>query len=86
MGPTVAVAFCVSLVLFKLFFRKDLNATVSNLEQIVAQDASIFFKDKKLLKKSFIVLLCVIFMFGFHGAFTLRFQQLRWEALLSYLQ
>lgn len=68
MGPTVAVAFLVSLVLFKSFFRKDLKAAVSNLEQIMAQDESKFLKDKKLLKKSFIVLLGVIFMFGFHGA------------------
>jgi Na+/H+ antiporter NhaD/arsenite permease-like protein len=68
MGPTVAVAFFVSLVLFKLFFRKDLKAAVSNLEQIMAQDESKFLKDTKLLKKSFVVLLGVIFMFGFHGA------------------
>jgi Na+/H+ antiporter NhaD/arsenite permease-like protein len=68
LGPTVAVTFCVSLVLFKVFFRKDLKAAVSNLEQIMAQDESKFLKDKKLLKKSAIVLLGVIFMFGFHGA------------------
>jgi Na+/H+ antiporter NhaD/arsenite permease-like protein len=68
MGPTVAVTFSVSLMLFKVFFRKDLKAAVSNLEQIMAQDESKFLKDKKLLKKSIIVLLGVIFMFGFHGA------------------
>jgi Na+/H+ antiporter NhaD/arsenite permease-like protein len=68
MGPSVAVAFLVSLVLFKLFFRKDLKAPVSYLEQIMAQDESKFLKDTKLLKKSFVVLLGVIFMFGFHGA------------------
>jgi Na+/H+ antiporter NhaD/arsenite permease-like protein len=68
MGPTVAVAFLVSLTLLKLFFRNELKAAVSNLEQIVAQDDSEFLKDRKLLKKSLIVLLGVIFMFGFHGA------------------
>jgi Na+/H+ antiporter NhaD/arsenite permease-like protein len=68
MGPTVAVSFIISLMLFKLFFRKDLRAAVSNLEQIIAQDESKFLTDRKLLKKSFIVLLGVIFMFGFHGA------------------
>jgi Na+/H+ antiporter NhaD/arsenite permease-like protein len=34
----------------------------------MAQDESKFLKDTKLLKKSFVVLLGVIFMFGFHGA------------------
>ena len=51
MGPTVAVTFSVSLMLFKVFFRKDLKAAVSNLEQIMAQDESKLLKDKKLLKK-----------------------------------
>ena len=68
MGPTVAVTFSVSLMLFKVFFRKDLKAAVSNLEQIMAQDESKLLKDKKILKNSIIVLLGVIFMFGFHGA------------------
>jgi Na+/H+ antiporter NhaD/arsenite permease-like protein len=64
MGPTVAVTFCVSLMLFKVFFRKDLKAAVSNLDQIMAQVESKLLQDKK----SIIVLLGVIFMFGFHGA------------------
>ena len=51
MGPTVAVTFCVSLMLFKVFFRKDLKAAVSNLEQIMAQDESKLLKDKKLSQK-----------------------------------
>jgi Na+/H+ antiporter NhaD/arsenite permease-like protein len=72
MGPTVVVTFSVSLVLFKLFFRKVLKAAVSNLEQIMAQDESKFLKDKKLLKKSFLVLLGVIFLFGFHEALLIE--------------
>ena len=48
MGPTVAVTFSVSLMLFKVFFRKDLKAAVSNLEQIMAQDESKLLKNKKL--------------------------------------
>ncbi len=50
MGPTVVVAFSVSLVLFKLFFRKESKAAVSNLEQTMAQDESKSLKDKKRLK------------------------------------
>ena len=72
MGPTVAVTFSVSLMLFKVFFRKDLKAAVSNLEQIMAQDECKLLKDKKLLKKSIIVLLGVIFTFGFHGALRIE--------------
>ena len=68
LGPTVAISFCVSLLLFKFFFRKHLKAAVSNLEQIMAQDERKFLKDKKVLKKSLIVLLGVIAIFGFHGS------------------
>jgi Na+/H+ antiporter NhaD/arsenite permease-like protein len=68
LGPTVAISFCVSLLLFKFFFRKDLKAVVSNLVQIMAQDERKFLKDKKLLIKSLIVLLGVIALFGFHGS------------------
>jgi Na+/H+ antiporter NhaD/arsenite permease-like protein len=68
MGPTVAVSFCISLLLFKLLFRKDLKVSVSNLEQIMAEDENKFLKDRKILKKSIVVLLGVIAMFGFHGS------------------
>ena len=52
MGPTVAVAFGVSLLLFKVFFRNDLRSAVSNLEQVMSEDENKFLKDKKILKKS----------------------------------
>ena len=72
MGPTVAVAFGVSLLLFKLFFRNDLRSAVSNLEQVMSEDENKFLKDKKILKKSVLVLLGVIVMFGFHGSLHLE--------------
>ena len=72
MGPTIAVAFGVSLLLFKLFFRNDLRTAVSNLEQVMAEDENKFLKDRKTLKKSILVLLGVIVMFGFHGALHLE--------------
>ena len=68
LGPTIAISFCIALLLFKFFFRKELNAVVSNIEQIMAQDERKFLKDKKLLKKSLIVLLGIIAFFGFHGS------------------
>lgn len=72
MGPTVAVSFGVSLLLFKLFFRNDLRVAVSNLEQVMAEDENKFLRDKKILKKSLLVLFGVIAMFGFHGALHLE--------------
>jgi Na+/H+ antiporter NhaD/arsenite permease-like protein len=72
MGPTVAVAFGVSLLLFKVFFRNDLRAAVSNLEKVMSEDENKFLKDKKILKKSVLVLLGVIVMFGFHGSLHLE--------------
>jgi Na+/H+ antiporter NhaD/arsenite permease-like protein len=38
MGPAIAVAFGVSLLIIKVFFRKDLKATVSNMQQVLQQD------------------------------------------------
>jgi Na+/H+ antiporter NhaD/arsenite permease-like protein len=72
LGPTVAVAFGVSLLLLKLFFRNNLRIAVSNLEQVMAEDENKFLKDKKILKKSLLVLFGVIAMFGFHGALHLE--------------
>jgi hypothetical protein len=50
MGPAVAVAFGVSLLIIKVFFRKDLKATVSNLQQVLQQDESTLLKEKQFLK------------------------------------
>jgi Na+/H+ antiporter NhaD/arsenite permease-like protein len=75
MGPTVAIVFVASLILFKFFFRKDLmvrekqttieNNNDTNLisEQIQIDDSSLI-KDKSLLKKSMIVLVGVIILFS----------------------
>ncbi len=57
-GSAVAVTFGVSLLIIKVFFRKDLNATVSNLQQVLQQDESTFLKDKTVLKKS--LLFCLV--------------------------
>ena len=78
MGPTVAVAFGVSLLLFKVFFRNDLRSAVSNLEQVMSEDENKFLKDKKILKKSLLVLLGVIVMFGFHGSLHLEVSIIAW--------
>jgi Na+/H+ antiporter NhaD/arsenite permease-like protein len=52
MGPTVAISFVVSLLLLKLLFRKDLKASVQNLEQLMREDEAVYIKDKNLLKKN----------------------------------
>jgi Na+/H+ antiporter NhaD/arsenite permease-like protein len=75
MGPTVAIVFVASLILFKFFFRKDLKVrekqtTIENnndiiliSEQIQRDDSSLI-KDKSLLKKSMTVLIGVIILFS----------------------
>ena len=75
MGPTVAIVFVASLLLFRFFFKKDLYAqkpqqtTIKNndtnivREQIQGNETSLI-KDKNLLKKSLIVLVGVIVLFS----------------------
>ena len=57
MGPTVAVSFVASLLLMKFLFRKDLKAQVQNLEHLMREDETLYLKDRKLLKKSMVVLM-----------------------------
>jgi Na+/H+ antiporter NhaD/arsenite permease-like protein len=72
MGPTVAVSFAASLLFMKLLFRKDLNAQVQNLEHLMREDETLYLKDKKLLKKSLIVLSGVIVLFVVHGSLQIE--------------
>src|SRR5918996_856486 len=72
MGPAVAVTFGVSLLLIKMFFRKDLKATATNLQQVLQQDENALLKDKTVLKKSLIVLFSIIAIFAIHGSLHLE--------------
>ncbi len=72
MGPTIAVSFVASMLLLKFFFRKDLKASVSNLEQLMREDENALLKDKSLLKKSMVVLIGVVVMFVIHGSLHLQ--------------
>ena len=72
MGPTVAVSFAASLLFMKLLFRKDLKAQVQNLEHLMGEDETLYLKDKKLLKKSLIVLGGVIVLFVVHGSLQIE--------------
>ena len=67
MGPTIGISLIVSLILFKVFFRKDLKATPQNLEELMSQDEMSFIKDRPLLVKSLLVLFSVIALFVVHG-------------------
>jgi Na+/H+ antiporter NhaD/arsenite permease-like protein len=66
MGPTIAISFVASMLLLRLFFRKDLKASASNLEQLMREDENALLKDKNLLKKSMAVLIGVVVMFVIH--------------------
>jgi Na+/H+ antiporter NhaD/arsenite permease-like protein len=72
MGPAVAVTFGVSLLVIKMFFRKDLKATATNLQQLLQQDENALLKDKSVLKKSLIVLFSIIGIFAIHGSLHLE--------------
>lgn len=67
MGPTIGVSLIASLILFKIFFRKDLKAMPQNMEELMNQDEISFIKDKRLLIKSLLVLFSVITLFVIHG-------------------
>jgi Na+/H+ antiporter NhaD/arsenite permease-like protein len=72
MGPTVAVSFVASLLFMKFLFRKDLKAQVQNLEHLMREDETVYLKDKKLLKKSMVVLIGVIVLFVVHGSLQIE--------------
>ncbi|MGQ0795809.1 MAG: ArsB/NhaD family transporter [Nitrosopumilaceae archaeon] len=67
LGPAIAVSFLVSLVMFRLFFRKELKVEPQNLEALMTQDERPLIKDRPLLKKSLFVLFSVIVLFVIHG-------------------
>jgi Na+/H+ antiporter NhaD/arsenite permease-like protein len=80
MGPTVAIVFLASLLLLRFFFRKDLQITekqkqeltfendnnnkINLTHELIQPDEGSFIKDKDLLKKSMIVLVGVILLFS----------------------
>ena len=67
MGPTIGISLIVTLILFKIFFRKDLKITPQHIEELMSQDERSFIKDKPLLMKSLSVLFGVIILFTIHG-------------------
>jgi len=72
MGPTIGLSLLVSLILFRVFFRKDLKATPQNLEELMKQDEGSFITDRLLLTKSLLVLFSVIALFVIHGILHLE--------------
>ena len=68
MGPVIGVSLIASLILFKVFFRKDLKATPQNLGELMSQNEISFIKDRPLLIKSLLVLFSVIVLFIIHGS------------------
>ena len=72
MGPTIAISLIASMLLLRFFFRKDLKASVSNLEQLMREDEKALLRDKSLLKKSMAVLIGVVVMFVIHGSLHIQ--------------
>jgi Na+/H+ antiporter NhaD/arsenite permease-like protein len=67
MGPTIGLTLAVSLVLFRVFFRKELKAVPQNIDELLSQDEKSLIKDKSLLIKSLSVLFVTIALFVVHG-------------------
>ena len=68
MGPVIGISLIASLILFKVFFRKDLRATPQNLGELMSQNEISLIKDRPLLVKSLLVLFSVIVLFVIHGS------------------
>jgi len=68
MGPVIGVSLIASLILFKVFFRKDLRTTPQNLGELMSQNEISLIKDRPLLVKSLLVLFSVIVLFVIHGS------------------
>ena len=70
LGPAVAISLAASLILLKLFFRKDLKVKPQHLDDLMSRDENIFIAEKKgLMKKSLVVLFAVIVLFVILGGF-----------------
>lgn len=67
MGPTIGLSLATSLILFRVFFRKELRAVPQNLGEVMSQDEGSFITDRLLLTKSLLVLFSVIALFVVHG-------------------
>ena len=72
MGPTVAISFCVSLLLLKFLFRNELKARINDRDGIMKENEYAYLKDINTLKKSIGVLIGVIVLFVFHGYLNLE--------------
>ncbi len=60
MGPVIIVIFAVTMVLFKIIYRKSLNVKEEDKQKILAFDESLAITNKSLLIKSIIVLILTI--------------------------
>jgi Na+/H+ antiporter NhaD/arsenite permease-like protein len=72
MGSTVAVSFITSLLLLRLFFRKELKASINDRDGIMKENENAYLKDINTLKRSIGVLFGVIVLFAFHGILNLE--------------
>ena len=72
MGPTVAISFCVSLLLLRFLFRNELKYRINDRDGIMKENEYAYLKDIKTLKKSLGVLSGVILLFAFHGILNLE--------------
>ena len=72
LGPAIAAAFLVSLLVMKLLFRNYIKQKPQNIERLQELNENAELRDRSLIKKSLGVLGGVILLFVFHGALNIE--------------
>lgn len=79
MGPTVGISMVATMFLLKFLFRKDLaqkgqdlEMLTKNVEILMTQDEKSLIKDRSVMKKSIVILACVIALFVIHGSIQIE--------------
>ena len=72
MGPTIAISFCISLLLLRYLFGNDLKSRVNDRDGIMNENEYAHLEDINTLKKSLGVLIGIIILFAFYGILNLE--------------
>ena len=70
--PVAIVAWFVTILVFRLFYRKDLSSKPASVEKLLAMNPNEAIKDPKTLKRILGVLGLVVVLFFLHGALHLE--------------
>lgn len=66
-GPVVVIVLAATLVCFRFIYGKGLRVDQKNIDEVMKLDEKKAIKDKALMIKSIVLIICVVFAFIFHG-------------------